>query len=79
VYEVQKRVDGKMRRVKLRAKIKMDAINEARGLAVDLTAAASRSATAQSPLPLWQTVSSSARRASSVPSLTAPSSCTGNG
>jgi integrase len=36
VYEVQKRVDGKMRRLKLRAKIKTDAINEARGLTVDI-------------------------------------------
>jgi integrase len=36
VYEVQKRVDGKMRRLKLRATIKTDAINEARGLTVDI-------------------------------------------
>jgi integrase len=36
VYEVQKRIDGKMRRIKLRARIKMDAINEMRGLTVDI-------------------------------------------
>jgi integrase len=36
VYEFQKRVDGKMRRIKLRATTKTDAINEARGLGVDL-------------------------------------------
>ena len=36
VYEVQKRVDGKMRRLKLRARMKTDAVNEARGLSVDI-------------------------------------------
>lgn len=36
VFEVQKRVDGRMRRIKLRAANKTDAINEARTLTVDV-------------------------------------------
>jgi hypothetical protein len=42
MYELQKRVDGEMRRLKLRAKIKTDAINEARGLSVTIAALAAR-------------------------------------
>ena len=78
VYEVQKRVDGKMRRLKLRAKTKTDAINEARGLNVDLDRATSSCSIAASRSLAWRSASSSGSMACSASGRNGPSRSTGS-